>query len=114
MATIIDNNNIHTTVKVGDYIAESLASDNRIWEVVKTTAKTITLRSTKRGELVKKENIDGNQFPVAYYAVESDPEGATRILRERASVRPGYFAFRFGYPVNIMKGQPLKKVDYRY
>lgn len=114
MATIISTKNVHTTVQVGDYVSQTLYTDTAVWEVIKTTAKTITLRSTKPGRIVKKEHVDGHPYPLVHYSVEPHPEGEVKVLRERTSVRPGYFAFTFGYPVSVIQGEPTKMVDYRY
>lgn len=64
--------------------------------------------------MITKEHKDGNPWPIIGYAVESDPEGHVCTLRERASVRPGYYAFDFGYPVDVIEGQPTEYIDYRY
>lgn len=114
MAVIIDSNNERTTVQVGDFISQKLYTDTCVWEVVKTTEKTITLRSTKLGQVIRKECVSGHPYPVVHFAVEPDPNGHVKVLRERTSVRPGYFAIYPGDPVTVVQGEPTAIVDYRY
>lgn len=128
MATItIDNSSYmareddHYEVTPGMFITEDLWSDTLIWEVIKVTAKTITVRRTKTGELVHQEHVDGNPWPKSWYAVESDPEGYVRTLRERKGPngKGGHYSFdghgrRGTYPAREIDGRPVKLTDYRY
>ena len=109
---------VHTCeVRVGDFLSEPLVTDTIVWEVVKITPKTLTVRSTTVGGTVHNDHRDGNPFPVNYAAALTDPHGRTKTLRVRGdgTVRMGsHRGARAMYPTPTRGGVPVRKVDYRY
>lgn len=104
-------------VAVGDFLSEPLVTDTLVWEVVKVTPRTITVRSTAEGEVVTNDHRDGNPLPVTYTEAVSDPHGRTRTLRVRrdGTVRMGtHRGARPMYPTPTRGGVPVRRVDYRY
>ena len=129
MATIIiDNSNYvvpredtHYEITPGMFLTEDLHSDTLIWEVIKTTAKTITVRRTKHGEIVHREDRNGNGWPQIYREALPDPNGHVRTLRERKGPngKGGHYSFdghgrRGTYPAREIDGRPVKLTDMRY
>lgn len=129
MATItIDNSSYivpreddHYEVTPGMFITEDLWSDTLIWEVIKVTAKTITVRRTKQGEIAHIESADGCPWPKIWYVAEPDPNGHVRTLRERKGPngKGGHYSFdghgrRGTYPAREIDGRPVKLTDMRY
>ena len=129
MATIIIDNSSyvvpreddHYEVTPGMFITQDLCSDTMIWEVIKATAKTITVRRTKDGEVVHREDRDGSGWPQVYTEVLPDPDGTVRTLRERKGPRGkgGHYSFdrdgrRGTYPAREIDGRPVSLIDYRY
>jgi hypothetical protein len=62
------------------FMTETLVTDIRCWEVVKQTAKTITIRQMRKGEEVYN---DGAELPVVGHIAIPHPEGYTMTLRLR-------------------------------
>lgn len=94
------------------WLAETLWTDTRVWEVVAFTPQTITVRAATPGPVVRRENWDGNPFPVVWNAAESNPAGAVRRLRRRSdgTFRVGSSPLR---PAQTIDGQPVTFTDYR-
>ena len=126
MATIIIDNSSyvipreddHYEVTPGMFITQDLYSDTLIWEVIKTTDKTITVRRCKNGEIVHREDRNGNGWPQVYTEALPDEDGTVKTLRERKGKR-GHYSFdrdgrRGTYPAREIDGRPVKLTDYRY
>lgn len=113
--------------KVGDFASVLYVSDTAVYEVVKVTDKTITVRSTK--DVYDSEGIpvsmkDPHTNPGAYglnvvwYAVAPLPFAQTQVLRRR---KDGTFRmFRGGrplYPANTVEidgvRYPVRRRDWR-
>lgn len=96
------------------FLAEVLVTDTRVWEVIRTTAQTITLRATKRGAIVKRKNVDGNLYPVIWTEALPDPDGLviTRRIRSDGTVRTGSFANPLR-PATEIDGVVVDYTDYR-
>ena len=107
-------------VKVGDFLSESLVTDTLVYEVVKVTAKTVTVRPTTSGGPVHEdEHCDkgAHGLSVVWEEQVSKPEAETRTLRVRkdGSVRSGSHAgARPFYPTRKVNGVPVRRVDYRF
>lgn len=129
MATIIIDNSSyivpreddHYEVTPGMFITEDLFSDTLIWEVIKVTAKTITARRCKTGEIVHREDRNNNGWPQVYKEALPDEDGTVKTLRERKGPRGkgGHYSFdrdgrRGTYPAREIDGRPVKLTDYRY
>lgn len=76
MTTKIDTKNVHP----GQHLVEYLVTDSVVYEIVKKTACTVTIRPCTRGEIVHRGE---GPYPVVTYAAEPDPSGPTRVLRVR-------------------------------
>lgn len=101
--------------EVGDFLAETLVTDTRVWEVVGRTAKTLKVRATTGGEILKREEIDGNPWPVVFTEAVSCPEAEVVVARLR---KDGTYRL-FGHgnalrPAATIDGKPVTRVDYRY
>ena len=101
-------------VTPGDFLAETLVTDTRVYEVVGRTAKTLKLRSTKGGETLRRENRDGNPYPVIYTAALPDPQGTvmTVRLRKDGTYRTAGWANPLR-PATTIDGKPATYTDYR-
>jgi hypothetical protein len=101
---------------VGDYVAETLVTDTRVYKIIKVTAKTITVMPGRQGETVKVENRDGNPFPCVWTAItfnDADaPYAYTLRLRKDGTYRMGNTA-RPLRPAQLIDGQPVSYTDYR-
>lgn len=62
------------------FMTETLVTDTRCWEVVRKTAKTITIRQMSQGEQVYN---DGAELPVVGHIAVTCPEGYTMTVRLR-------------------------------
>lgn len=107
-------------VKVGDFLSESLVTDTLVYEVVKVTAKTVTVRPTMSGGPVHEdEHCDkgAHGLSVVWEEQVTKPEAETRTLRVRkdGTVRAGsHVGARPFYPATMVNGVPVRRVDYRY
>lgn len=107
-------------VKVGDFLSESLVTDSIVYEVIKVTPKTVTVRSTQDGESFHDdERCDktANGLGVVWTERVSNPEGSTRTLRVRkdGTVRSGsHVGARPFYPTNKIDGKPVSRRDWRF
>lgn len=94
---------------VGDFVEEMLVTDTRVYEVIKTTPKTITLRGTKSGEKLE------NDFPIILTEALTDPLGKLSTLRLR---KDGTFrTHKNGWNINparTVEGKPVRKVDWSF
>ena len=103
-------------VAEGDYLAERLVTDTRVYKVVKVSAtgKTLTLARCGRGDVVKSDNIDGNPYPVVWTeAVAYEDEGFIVRLRKDGTFR----LFKWANPLRpatMIDGKPVTRTDYRY
>ena len=108
-----------TEVQAGDFLSESLVTDTLVYEVVKVTAKTVTVRPTMSGGPVHEdEHCDkgAHGLSVVWEEQLTKPEAETRTLRVRkdGSVRMGSHAgARPLYPTRKINGVPVRRVDYR-
>lgn len=108
---------IQTTadVEIGDFVQYALVTDTVVLEVVDKTAKTLKLRGTQRGEVVRTDNIDGNPWPVQWTEAVPNPDGPVFKFRERKN---GGFRAAETYgqvtPALIVEGVPATRVDYRF
>ena len=107
------------TVEPGMFLSESLVTDSIVWEVVKVTAKSVTLRPTAEGdEITEDENCDKGAYGLSVVWIErkSNPEAKTRTLRVRkdGSVRIGnHTGARPLYKTPTKDGKPVARRDWR-
>ena len=114
---------VHDLTRVlhrGDFLSAALVTDTVVYEVVKVTPKTATLRTTRTGTGVySDEQCDASEhgMGVVWQEVVSDPDGDTKVVRltKKGTLRNGNYAragvFRKSMLVN---GSPVKRVDYRF
>ena len=107
-------------VKAGDFLSESLVTDTLVWEVVKVTAKTVTVRPTMSGGAVYDDarcDKGAHGLSVVWEEQVTNPEAETRTLRVRkdGSVRLGSHAgARPLYPTRKVNGVPVSRRDWRF
>lgn len=96
---------------VGDFVAYTMVTDTRVFEVVATTAKTVTIRPTKDGEVLK---TDGASYPTVRREALSAPEYDTETVRLR---KDGTYRVHGSAPLRQAErvgGKPVTKTDYSY
>src|SRR5699024_12335708 len=81
-------------VKAGAFRSESLGTDTLVYEVVKVTAKTVTVRRTLTGDKFTKDNAcdeGANGLAVTWEEQVINPHAETRTLRLRkdGTIRSG-------------------------
>lgn len=101
-----------TGFKVGDFVSHTLVTDTRVYEVVKVTPKTITLRPTSTGDVLES---DGAPYPVVYReAVRQPYSGSDKVLRVRKDGT--YRVDDWAHPLTIARmidGKPVSRTDYK-
>ena len=105
--------------RTGDFLSELLYTDTLIWEVVATTAKTITIRGTRRTDKAKSSD-NGSPYPIVYCEVGSDPTRETKVVKLRKDgtfrtgrgMNPLYPAPKMDFGSGIKT--PYDKTDYSY
>lgn len=96
----------------GDFIQCMLVSDTCVFEVVKTTPHTITIRSTKTLDGNLNENKDDW---VVFRPVDSDPQGRVQTLRRRKDGKFRLPGMRGSMsPARTISGIPVSRVDYSF
>ena len=121
--TAADGFKYHETyadVKVGDFLSELLVTDTVVYEVIKVTAKTVTVRNTiTTGVSHEDLQCDTGAYGLAVYweEVASWHNGPTQTLRVRkdGTLRSGNHAgarpFR---PARTINGVPARRIDHRF
>jgi hypothetical protein len=99
------------TIDNAEYLSELLVTDTRIYEVLRRTEDTIRVRQMRSTEnVVRRDNIDGNPYPVVYRECVSDTGYPIRLLRRR---KDGTFRFdRSGHALRPV-AEPVDRTDYR-
>ena len=107
-------------VKAGDFLSESLVTDTLVYEVVKVTAKTVTVRPTTSGGPVHEDEAcdkGAHGLSVVWEEQVTNPEAETRTLRVRKdqTIRMGNHAgARPLYPTRKINGVPVQRRDWRF
>lgn len=104
---------VHILPEVGDFVSYTMVTDTRTFEVVKTTAKTITLRDMVDGEILKREDRDGSGWPQVYteqVSSEGMPETTVRLRKDGTYRVASYAVLR---PATMIDGKPVRYTDYR-
>jgi hypothetical protein len=102
------------TIDTCRFVSELLYTDTRVWEVVKRTAATMTLRSTLRtDDTAPVEGMDPGAYGlrVMRTRVEPNPAGETIVVRRR---KDGGFAIGSNRRLRAINGTPYEVTDYRY
>jgi hypothetical protein len=109
----VSGDTVRITITPGMFLAETLWTDTRVYEVVRVTARTITVRSTMAGEILDRRD-DGSGFPTVWTEALSDPDGYVKTVRVRkdGTVRTGQGA-RPMRPAGDIDGRPVTYTDYR-
>lgn len=95
------------------YLSETLVTDTIVYEIVGRTAKTLTLRKMRHGDLARKVNHGGNPYPCVWeYAVPGDGPTITVRLRKDGTYRTGQGG-RPLRPATKIDGRPVIYTDYR-
>ena len=107
-------------VKAGDFLSESLVTDTLVYEVVKVTAKTVTVRRMMSGGPVHEDtrcDKGAHGLSVVWEEQVTKPEAETRTLRVRkdGTIRAGsHVGASPFYPTTKVNGVPVRRVDYRF
>ena len=115
-----DTTDLTNVLAPGDYLAEYLVTDTIVYEVVKVTPKTVTLRETKKtGEVYVDETQDvgGYGLTVNWHACGPDTEGRTftRRLNKNGKVMAGNHARAAASRIpNKVNGKPVARIDWRF
>ena len=113
-------NDLRDHIKVGDFLEHTLVTDTVVLEVVKVTAKTVTLRETRKSKTVcyEDDRVDnGSGYTVFFTAIESVKDGETRRVRlsKNGRLKVGSWARAGFYRKSLLvNGQPVEKTDLRY
>lgn len=103
-------------VEEAAYLESLLFTDTVVYQVMGRTAKTLTLRDTREGDVAKSENRDGNPYPVVWTYAEDFPESErtfTVRLRKDGTYRIADWAHPL-QPARMIDGRPVAFTDYRY
>lgn len=121
--TAADGFKYHDTfaeVKVGDFLSESLVTDTIVYEVIKVTKATVTVRKTIGTGISHKDphcDEGGHGLSVQWEEVEPWHNGWTKTFRVRkdGSLRSGSHAgARPFYPTRKINGVPVQRRDWRF
>lgn len=91
------------------YAVEMLVTDTICYDIIRKTAKTITVRQMKQGEVV---STTGTHCPVVHREAVSNPLGVTKTVRLR---KDG--TYRMSEGLNALRLQdeaPTFRTDYAY
>jgi hypothetical protein len=96
------------------YVTETLVTDTRTYEIIKRTARTITIRPMVQGSILdRREN--GSGYPQVWHEAVSDPTAPTRTVRLRKDgtyrVSESARALR---PAYMIDGKPTEYTDYSF
>ena len=98
---------METTTTTKQFAVELLYTDTICWEVIASTAKTLTLRAMRRGDVAS--TTDGYLPIVRHYAI-SDRHGevVTARLRKDGTYRVS------GNPLHLTDTPPQFRTDYSF
>ena len=101
---------------VGDFLSCLLVTDTRVYEVVATTEKTITVRETDDGDRTWRDPlVDQGASPVILTEQVVGEDNPTRVMRRRKDGT--YRIDNGGYPLRPCRqceGVPVRRTDYRF
>lgn len=106
-------------VKAGDFLSESLVTDTLVYQVVKVTKATVTVRRTMTGDKFTKDTAcdeGANGLAVTWEEQVINPHAETRTLRLRkdGTIRSGSHVGASPFrPAKLVDGKPARRVDYR-
>lgn len=100
------------------FVAALLVTDTLVYEIVKRTPQTLTLRRTKDGAHRERDTLvdggtDPDAPPVIWTEQVPDPDGRTQLVRLR---KDGTFRL-YGNPLRRcteINGMPVRRTDYRF
>jgi hypothetical protein len=91
------------------YAVEMLVTDTICYEVISKTAKTITVRKMKQGEVV---STTGTSCPVVHREAVINLNGETKTVRLR---KDGTYRMGNGYnALRLQQEAPTFRTDYAY
>lgn len=107
-------------IKPGDFLSAPLVTDTVVYEVIKVTPKTVTMRETTSvpGAYTDEScDIGGYGTAVMWHPVAPNEKGRTMtrriskdgILKIGSYARAGKFS-----KCMLVNGQPVKRIDHRY
>lgn len=108
-------------LSAGDYLSATLVTDTVVYQVVKVTAKTVTLQECRQacGAGYIDDRCDNGPagLDVRWYPVELDPDAKpfTRRLAKDGTLKVGSYARagRYCVPMTV-NGQAVARLDWRF
>ena len=89
------------------FAVELLVTDTICWEVIDSTAKTLTLRAMRRGEVA---STTGGYLPIVHHYAVSDRWGVVVTVRLR---KDGTYRVS-GNPLHLTDTPPKFRTDYSF
>ncbi len=96
------------------FVTETLVTDTVTYEIIKRTPKTITVRTTITGDVLKSQD-PGSGYPQVWCEAVGDPEGTlyTLRLRKDGTYRRAVWANALR-PATMIDGKPVTYTDYSF
>ena len=101
------------TPQIGDFIESRMVTDSTVYEIVKVTPSTITIRTTKDTSYTDTENRSGNPYPCVWQGVAADPTGKKTVVRLRKDGTYRVDSWTALRPAAVRDGNPCRFTDYR-
>lgn len=98
---------METTTTTKKFAVQLLYTDTICWEVIASTAKTLTLRMMRQGELV---STSGGPCPIVRTEALPDENGQVVTVRIR---KDGTYRVWDGHPIRFTD-TPLFRTDYSF
>lgn len=96
-------------INEGDFVEITLVTDTRVYEVVKTTPKSMTLRETMHGAVIQSRDW------MSWYEVKPDPNGTTkRVMMRRDGTYRDSRMQRSYRPADTIDRVPVRRVDFSF
>lgn len=100
-------------VEVGDFVQEKLFSDTVVYVVTKKSKKAVFLKKCKKGDVVERDNRDGNPMPLVWSEAVVDEDADEIQLRQRKTGGFGTNTNRRIRPAHVINDTPVSLTDYR-
>jgi hypothetical protein len=95
------------------FATETLVTDTVAYDVVRHTAKTITVRRRRHTDVNRRDpHVDQGPYPVIWTETESDPTYPQKVLRLRKDGT--YRTHSSSNPLRFTNEAPEVRTDYRF
>lgn len=104
---------VHIDPQVGDFVQYRMVTDTQVFEVIGRTAKTLKLRMTNDGEIVRREDQDGSGWPQVWTAAVTDE--TLPVVTSRLGSKGTFKVYGYGVLsyAAMIDGTPARFTDYR-